>query len=411
MSDSKDDLKSLLAETFDAAEAADAPSGVQPNAEITEKPLEKPSSEPKPAETVPTETRERGPDGKFLPKEAKETPPSTETPPSEAPKAAEGEEKPAEAAPTGAEPPAHWSAADKEMVAKLPEDLRPLVVDRIKRIEAGFTPKLQKLAQMEKEFGGAVEVFAPHMDAIRQRGQTPSDVVRVWAQMEEALIANRMAAQSGRSDRAALVATDSGAQIVARIIQAYNVDPAAVAAHLTNSVQQPPQHQNGAGNQQNGAGYAIDPVLAQKVDGIEQTLNAWRQQEATQRVSQAQNQIEQFANEKNADGSLKHPFFSDLEDDITNLWRLEQSQGRAPSLPALYERAVWANSSTRDQLLHSQRQAEQKRAADEAKAKAEAARKASSSISGAPMPGSMPQAAPTNRGLRDQIVTALEEQQ
>jgi hypothetical protein len=411
MSDEKNDLRSILAEATEGMDAPEPTPGVQPSSEIPAKPPEKSSSEPKTAETAPAETRERGPDGKFVPKEAKETPPSTEMPVSEPAKAAEGEEKPAETPTNAAEPPAHWSAADKEIIAKLPAELRGDVVDRWKRMEAGFTPKLQKLAQMEKEFGPAVEIFAPHMDSLRQRGQTPSDVVKIWAQVETGLIGARMAAQSGRSDPQALAATDGGAQIVARIIQAYNIDPGVVASHLQNAMQQQPQGGNGAANGQNGTRYAADPALVQEIQGIKQQLGAWQQQETTQRIGQAQNQIEQFANEKNADGTLKHPFFSDLEDDITQMAAFERSQGKPIDLSALYERAVWATPSTREQLV-SQRQAEAKRAAaDEARAKAEAARKASSSISGAPTPGSMPQAAPTNRGLRDQIVTALEEQQ
>jgi hypothetical protein len=87
---------------------------------------------------------------------------------------------------------------------------------------------------------------------------------------------------------------------------------------------------------------------------------------------------------------------------MTSLAHFERSQGRTPVLQDLYDRALWANPSTREKQLALQQQAEAKRAAEERRAKAEQARRAGSSVTGAPSPG---QAAstPADMSLRDTI--------
>ncbi len=386
------DLRTMLAEAHDTETAAPATDGA---AAPAEKPVVE--SAEKPAEDQ-SGARERRPDGRFAPKEAVEE--VEEKPETEVAgvKDATIPDKPADTpTTTAAEAPSHWSQADKEWVAKLPSEHRGEVIERFKQIEAGFTPKLQRLAQFEKEYSGAVEAFAPHIEAIRQRGQTPSDVIKIWANVEEGLLATRAAAQAGRSD-------PRGAQIAARLIQNYAIDPAEVARYLQGAID---QGQAGATNG-NGAAppYVADPVLAQKVDGIEKFITQQQQIDQARRDQAAKSTIETFANEKNADGSPKHPFFSELESDITALAQFETSQGRPLDLSTLYNRAVWLNDSTRERQLSSQRQADEKRAADERKAKAEAAKKAAVSVAGAPSPGQAAQGKPTTRSLRDDLLAA-----
>lgn len=396
-----DDLKSLLAETFDAVERQQQPDST-PEVKPEATPEAAPVEEPKSAETA----RPRDATGKFLPKDAA---PKEETPPAPEP-VSTSEAKPAEettASATSAaagDLPTHWSAADKELFGKLPQEMRSDVVERFKRMEAGFTPKLQKLAQIEKDYGEAVDLLNPHLETLRQNGGVAT-WIKNMGQIEQTLISARIAAQSQRTDPQALAATDNGARLVAGLIQGFNIDPANVARFLSNAVA---QQQQQLAPQPNGNGYAVDPVLAQEVSSIKQQLEGWQQRDMQTRQAQAQSQIERFAGETNPDGSLKHPFFSELESDITQLAGIERSQGRDIDLPALYERAVWANTSTRDQLLASQRQADAKRAADEAKAKAEAAKKASSSVTGSPQPGQMQEAASTARNLRASILAAEE---
>lgn len=50
--------------------------------------------------------------------------------------------------------PHHWSDEDRELIESLPEDKQEAVISRMKAIEIGLTPKLQRLAYLEKRIGG-----------------------------------------------------------------------------------------------------------------------------------------------------------------------------------------------------------------------------------------------------------------
>ena len=58
-------------------------------------------------------------------------------------------------------------------------------------------------------------------------------------------------------------------------------------------------------------------------------------------------QLEDFVNELDDAGALKHPFFSDVVKDMHDLI----SHGVAKDLNSAYETAVWLNSTTREKLI------------------------------------------------------------
>lgn len=300
------------------------------------------------------------------------------------------------------ETPAHWSAADKERLNALPAEARPLVLDFTRRMEAAFTPKLQRLASYERDYQGVPELFAPHADAMRQAGTTPAGVIQAWAAVEQGLMHGRTAAERGQRD-------DNAAAIVARIITNYRIDPAHVAEIL---VAMNNGGQAGAQTGQSGAQYR-DP----RVDDLQrelQTLSAAekqrQEQAATARVTAAQRQMETFASEKDVTGNLKHPFFADLEQEMAALAAADMQRGKTPSLPDLYERAVYANRETRTKLLSADKEAEAKRLAGERRAKAEAAQRASSSVTGSAGVGQSPsERRPGSGSVRDALVAAVQE--
>jgi hypothetical protein len=298
-----------------------------------------------------------------------------------------------------AEAPAHWSDADKAQFNALPEPARGPFLDLYKRMESGFTPKLQRGAQLERDYGELDRlVFTPEQrQIVAARRLTPVQLINSWADVERGLGGQNAVLKN---------------QIVARIIHGYGVDPAAVAEILHQLRGFAPAAggdqawMSGAGG--NGAAppaanqTGVDPVLQQRLQALE---NRTQQAEA-ERIAAAQRaageQIQNFANEKDGEGQLTHPFFAELEAEMTSLAHFERSQGRTPVLQDLYDRALWANPSTREKQLALQQQAEAKRAAEERRAKAEQARRAGSSVTGAPSPG---QAAstPADMSLRDTI--------
>ncbi len=398
------DLRSMLSRAVDESEtpaATETPERPERQVRDTAALAESGGIEPPAAEE-----RLRGPDGKFLPKDGAANEPQEREP------AASGGgdqteidagDPPPQVAETAPEVPAHWSQADKELIAALPKEHQGKVVERYKAIEAGYAPKLQRAAQIEQEYRGAMEIFEPHMRGLRQAGKTPSDIIRGWHSIERDLTQGREYAARGGVN-------DMGAQHVARMIAAYNIDPARVAALLRG---EQPEGNMGAAAQ---PPTAIPQQFLQAFNSLEQRVNQREAEEqarmAAERAAKegaVTSQMETFISEKDETGQLKHPFFSELERDMTMLAQTMLSQGIQPTIADLYERAVYANPTTRSKLLAANQAQEQRKAAAERKAKAEAATRAASSVNGSPGTGGSPAERRGPRSLREQIAEAAAE--
>ena len=387
------DLRSVLSQVVTDAEAVDeAPARERPEREAPE------PREERPAREAGDGDRARGPDGKFIPKEAEGgAEPELDLPVEQK----EGGEPAEPFVPAVSEPaaevPQHWSQADKDLIAGLPKEHQGKVVERYKAIEAGFTPRLQRAAEIERQYQGAMELFQPHLQALAQRGQTPSDVIRGYVAIERDLVQGRdLAAQGG--------VNAIGAQHIARMIQAYNVDPGAVAAVLKGEPI-PGGQPNGVQPQQ-----VIPPQVMETMTRLEQRINQRDMVEQQQRESSTQSQIDAFASEKDETGAVKHPYFAELERDMMVLAQIEISQGKVPTIPDLYDRAVYANRETRSKVLAAEQAQATRKAAAERKAQAERANRAASSITGSPGSGGSPaERGGKERPLRDEIAAALAE--
>lgn len=313
----------------------------------------------------------------------------------------------------GTPAPEHWSAADKAQFAALPEAARTPFLDMYRRMEAGFTPKLQRGAQLERDYGDLDRViFTPDQRQIlTQRGMTPAQLINGWADVERGLMGPRPGATVAEQQQALEVKH----QIVARIIHNYQADPARVAAILNElrgfavaagGDRAAPPAPGGNGFLPAGAaGTAapgIDPVLHQRLTALETESQQEKQRREMAEYARAGDQIQAFANETDSAGQLKHPFFAELEAEMTSLAQFERIQGKAPVLQDLYDRALWANPSTRQRQQALDEEAKTKRAQEERRAKAEQARRAGSSVTGAPGPGQMPGPG-ADMSLRDQI--------
>jgi hypothetical protein len=381
------DLRSVLSRVVDEAEA-------EPTA--TEAPAREPPARetPEPRTTEPAGERQRGPDGKFLPKEPAEGSEAEPPEPVEPVVVVDPEPEPAKTGELATDVPQHWSQADKDLIASLPKDSQAKVVERYKAIEAGFTPRLQKAAEIERNYAGAIELFQPYAAELQQQGKTPSDIIRTWAAVEQNLVQGRqIAAQGGQNTK--------GAEIVANIIRSYGVDPGAVAAFLRGEA---PASTNGNG-QAAPAAY-VPPELLQEINALKQRVNQRDAADQSARENSTQSQIEAFANEKDDTGSLKHPYFSELERDMAAFAQMDISQGKVPSIPDLYDRAVYANRETRTKALAASTAESARKAAAERKAQSERAARAASSVAGSPGAGGSPAERTGPRSLRDEIAAA-----
>ena len=387
-----EDLRDVIARAYDEQAAKDAPIAVETQEDA------KPATDAR-EENAASGERARGPDGKFIAKgDAVEDDPGEDTVSGGAAELPEEvKEAPVEPKAALAETPQHWSQADKDMIAALPAEHQSKVVERLKGMEAGFMPKLQRAAQIEKEWAPAAEIFAPHMHALRAAGQTPSDVVRAWAAVETDLVAGLNDANAGRQNQ------KSAAQI-AKLISHYRVDPALVAEFLTNPDAARMPAING------GVASEVPPAVMREIEGLKAREAAREEAERNSRVMTAQQQIDAFAAEKDASGNLKHPHFAEVQEDMDMLARASAQAGRPIVLADLYDRAVFANPETRSKLLAAQEAEVKRKAAVERKAKAHASQRAASSVTGSPGGGGQTQRQPTGtRSLREELEAAYDE--
>jgi hypothetical protein len=121
-----------------------------------------------------------------------------------------------------------------------------------------------------------------------------------------------------------------------------------------------------------------DPAMAalqQQVQDLSSRQAEFYQHQAQQQEAAVSQQIEAFK----ADPANKH--FDTVYEDMVSLAAAERAAGKEPSLPDLYQRAIWANPSVREQLLAEQRAEADKKAAEEkAKRAKEAQRAAAANI-------------------------------
>lgn len=168
----------------------------------------------------------------------------------------------AAAAAAGAPPeaPQHWAQADKDMFAALPAEARAPFLTLCKRMEAGFTKKLTRAAQLERDF----RVFA-------EKGYSTPGIINAWVEL------------------------------------------------------------------------AVRLEIAEQAEANDEQFAAGQQQ------------IENFANEVDDNGRLAHPFYREVEAEMTGLAELDRAMGKAPDLADLYHRAVSVNPTVREKQLALQR--------------------------------------------------------
>lgn len=278
------------------------------------------------------------------------------------------------ATPSVIEPPAHWSEADKAKFREVPESSRGWIMERHRAMEGDYTRKMQGLSNFTREYAPVEELFKPYMADLQKNGHTKASLIQAWAAAELKLNQDPL----------------GGIMSIAR---SYGVTP----EQLAQAVQQNPN----LGQQQS----VIDPRLTQMQQRLEHFERAVQQQQ----IQTTRSGIDQFAEMKNADGSLLHPHFDEVVDDMARLAQVERSAGRVPDMKRLYETAVWANDGTRSKLLSARETAAQKQQAEAAKTKSASARRAGSSVTGAPN-GPAGQASKTEpKSVREALLAAHDE--
>ncbi|WP_455184265.1 hypothetical protein [Azospirillum palustre] len=291
--------------------------------------------------------RVRNPDGTFAPKAGDAAPAQAD-----ASQQAKPATQPAATAPEALTP------AERETFAKLPAEAQALVSQHVQQVAN------------ERRFYGEM---APSMQAVQhfaQRFQAhPAQVIGAWAQVQDNLSRDPVAAIKGLAQQFGVDLTKIGAPTQPQ--EDVYVDPqvAALQQQLAN----------------------VQQFVQTEQQRQQEALR--RQEEETQRS--VQTTLQDFSGAKDEAGQPKHPHFDAVRQHMAALL----NAGAAKDLADAYEQAVWARPELRQQMLAAQQQQETQRQQDRQRQQAARARQASGSIAGAPG-GVAPPGAPSDTSIR-----------
>jgi len=308
--------------------------------------------------------------GRFAPKDPSAAEPSS---PAVTPEAA-AVPSPAATPPASIEPLQHWPAELKAEFAKVPTEHRGLLQGVIKRMESAHQARVSEVG----EYAKVGEVLTPHMEQLKQAGYSPSTYVAMLKDTHLNLLRDPKAGFKTLLSQYGITPQDlmDGAA------------PAAADVPATDA-----------------NGNPIDPAVKAMLDAtlkpIKDELEQRKRREAQEAEARTTAEITAFADAKDPQGQPLRPYFAEVYADLVALASVERANGRAPSLQTLYDKAVWANPSTREKLLAAKSAADAAKAEQEQKAKTEAARKASASVvsNGAAVPAQPSAQGNDRRGL------------
>ena len=330
-----DDLRGDLARAFASASEA-------PPAEATEIASEKPEIEAeKPEQTA--EQRARDEAGRFAKEEKKRETLKLKTPDGAPPAAAPAvAEKPAveAAAKVDIPPPTEWLGEQKLLWKNVPNALKQKYVDDIKaaREQAGASAPLMEAIGNDRDM------------LMREGGGSIEGGVRRLLDLSNFAIANPV-------------------QFVQTFMQQRGLNPAQVFGQ----------------GQQVPSGQAPQPEMHPQLQTLQQRLDAFEARQSQQAHSATLAQIEAFASDP------EHVYFNDVSDDMLAFIKDNPKIG----LQGAYDRAVWANPTTRAQLLAQQSTPQTNPASVDAARRAQSA-----NLNGSPVPGASSQQGDPNEDLR-----------
>lgn len=292
------------------------------------------------------------------------------------------------------EAPANWSAEDRTLFAKLPQEAQTFLLKRHKDMEADYTQKTQANAAAITFAGEVAQIFVePKMQAVMKSidGQqiSPQWAISQWAAMHQRAMDPNPEVRAG---------------LLRDMAQRLKLDPAAVFGTKTQTPIVPGQEDPALTDP--ALRYLADQLggTSNKVQTLEAELQAIRREE-NERVAAAQTQeqrrsIDAFADEKDATGKPVHPHFDAVLPQIMALFRADPNIALADA----YEQAVWMNPETRQAMLTAQTTS-----ADQQAANARAAQAAKSNLRGKTAPVTKPDTGGEAKGLRATIAAAAEE--
>lgn len=329
--------------------------------------------------------------GRFVPKEqraqdageAEAEPPSPEEPP-------ETPERP-EPARQGTQPPEHWSAEDKALYQRLPQDAKAFLTRRYSEMEADYTRKSQANAEAVQVTQALNPVFndPEMMQSLKLNNMHPVEAIYDWARLHKAAISQNLQVR---------------ASALYEIAERMGFDPAKVFARPSPPVELPPEKQNDPAVRYFAElqGRANNDLRALRAE-LEQFKAQENQRVENEALRVTRSSIDAFADEKGPDGRPLRPHFDKVLGHIIAMYKDNPQR----DIREAYETACWMDPEVRKILMT----AEQNRASQQ-QANQRAMQAAKSNVRGVTSPVSKPAGAPAKKGngsLRDTLEASAEE--
>lgn len=290
-------------------------------------------SEAVPGDTEPKQddTRQRGPDGKFIPKDA--APATAAAPDPKSPPTGDTAKASTEQPSTAAvAPPVSWAADAKAGWASLPPAIQTAVLKREAEVSAGFRQKSEDVRRYE-------QAIAPIAQESQKRGLTAEQGIQRLMDGQRFL-------------------ETQPAQAILWLAQQNGIDLAELASNPPAAPQQ----------------VRHDPILSQ----VTQTVQSLQSRLDEITMGQNTSLVESFA--------AANPHYADVEDTLPDL--IKEVRATQPhlspseTLQAAYDRAVWLNPDVRAKVIAEQTAAARQSAVTPLVDKSRQAQRAAVSVKG-----------------------------
>lgn len=268
--------------------------------------------------------------------------------------------------------PSSWTGEKQQMFYQLPRPLQEEVLRRETDLRRHLTTESEQIAQAKRTYSGIDEALAPYSEQLRLANVQPGQVVGHLMAWQQYLDRDPVSA-------------------LHQLAQSYGLDLRQLANVETQAL----------------------PVVSPELQEMRRTVEALKREREQERYAQhaaltssIESEVQGFAMAVDANGHQLRPYVDNVVDEMLLL--VPQVRANNPQagiqqlLQEAYDRAVWANPSTRQLELQRRQQADQ----SVIRAKAEKAQRAAKLVSGAAN-GPFTTASPST--LRSAIEAAWEE--
>lgn len=225
------------------------------------------------------------------------------------------------------QPPSSWAAEKREAFTRLPRDLQEEVVRRETDLRRYLTDQSEKLAQAQRTYADLDAAIAPYREQFARAGVTHGQVFNQLMSWQRYLDSNP-------------------GQALADLAASYGLDLRQLAENVGAQAQPVPSYVQDMRQQ------------LQQMQGYVQRQQQVAQQQAQQAL---QYEVQSFASERDQSGQPLRPYLETVMDDmmieVPALRRANPHLSNREVLQTAYERAVWANPTTRALELQRQQQA------------------------------------------------------